>query len=123
MRIVRLATTLTLATALATTLVACTVRPALTFSPEALPDGAVGQPYSVAISIGANQTPVGDIYAEGALPPGLALPFDRNAPSSTATLSGTPTEAGTYQLTISAWCLGTNVSGQTGSHQYTIVVR
>jgi hypothetical protein len=110
------------ATLAATFLAACDWRPALSFAPTALPDATVGQPYSVEITVSGNQTPVGDLYPAGALPPGLSLPYDQDTHSSSATLSGTPTTAGTYQLTVSAWCLGTNISGQTGSHEYTLVV-
>jgi hypothetical protein len=61
--------------------------------------------------------------ADAGLPPGLTLASHENPERNRAELSGTPTTAGTYQLTISAWCLGSNVSGQTGSRQYSLVVR
>jgi hypothetical protein len=102
--------------------VACTTRPPLTFSPESLPDGTVGQLYRAVITISGNETPVGNMSADAGLPPGLTLHWDESANRNVAELSGTPTTARTYQLTISAWCLGTNISGQTGSHQYSFVV-
>jgi hypothetical protein len=65
---------------------------------------------------------VGQIFiAEGALPAGLALQHERG--KSTATLSGTPTEVGEFKLTLAAWCLGTNVSGQTGQRAYRLIVK
>ena len=113
--------TLLMVVLLGATSVACQSRPALSFAPEILPNGTVGQPYSAVIAITGNETPVGDISTADALPPGLTLVYGNRGDSS-AQLIGTPTLAGSYPLTISAWCLGTNVSGQTGSHQYTVVV-
>jgi hypothetical protein len=37
-------------------------------------------------------------------------------------IKGTPSKVGTYKITVSVWCLGTNVNGQTGEKQYTLVV-
>jgi len=34
-----------------------------------------------------------------------------------------PTETGTFKFTVGAWCLGTNVSGQTGQREYELVVK
>lgn len=109
--------------ALAWATAACYSRPALTFTPDALPDAAVGLSYSAVIMVAGNQTPVGNISADSGLPPGLSLEWVESADRNRADLNGTPTTAGTYQLTISAWCLGTNVSGQTGTRQYTLIVR
>ena len=78
--------------------------------------------YSAVITISGNQTPVFQISADIELPPGLALEYDPDVGGNRAELSGRPTVPGTYALTITAWCLGTNVSGQTGSHVYRIVV-
>jgi hypothetical protein len=41
---------------------------------------------------------------------------------SAVQIHGTPTTPGSYTFTISVWCYGTNVSGQTGDKQYTLVV-
>jgi hypothetical protein len=114
---------LLVAVVLAASSVACDTRPPLSFAPDTLPDATVGVVYSVVITISGNQTPVGDFFAESGLPPGLTLRWDESADRNRAELSGTPTATGTYQFTVSAWCLGTNVSGQTGSHAYTLLVR
>ena len=108
---------------LAAALLACGGRrPDLVFSPAELPEAQVGQSYSATISVSGNVTPVGDMFVEsGTLPAGLQLTFDEA--SRTAELSGTPTESGTYQFTVGAWCLGTNVSGQTGQREYELVVK
>jgi hypothetical protein len=94
----------------------------LIFSPTDLPEAEVGQPYQVTIAISENYTPVGDVFIEsGALPSGLTLTFLEN--TDTAEITGTPEEAGTFEFVIGAWCMGTNVSGDTGRQAYTLVVR
>ncbi len=93
----------------------------LVFNPDKLPDAQVGVPYEATISISQNRTPVGDIsVSEGTLPSGLELVYVRA--EDTAKITGTPTQAGTFTFTISVWCFGTSVNGQTGEKQYTIVV-
>ena len=118
----KLAATLT-ASVLALTVAACnTGRPALTFTPDKLPDAITGQSYSAVLTVTGNETPVGDMYvSDGAPPAGVTLDFTRG--DTTGTLHGTPAAAGTYVFKVSAWCLGTNVSGQTGEQGYTLVVR
>ena len=122
MRAMRLRSIL-LVTLLAMTLAACSsTTAALQFSPDRLQDGAVGQPYDAIIQVTNNSTPVGDMYVSaGALPPGMTLDFSRGT-SASADLQGTPTTAGSYVFTVSAWCLGTNVSGQEGEMSYSLVV-
>jgi hypothetical protein len=44
-------------------------------------------------------------------------------PANTIQISGTPTVAGTFSFTIYVWCYGTNVSGQTATQGYTLVVK
>ena len=106
---------------LSTTFCSLTPRPVLQFMPDKLTDARLGQAYKVELVISANVTPVGDIsVSDGALPPGVELVFDEQL--RTAMVAGTPSQTGSYQFTVSAWCLGTNVSGQTGDKQYTLVV-
>ena len=96
-------------------------RPPLTFSPTQLPQAHVGEPYSATITVSDNVTPVFRYrVVEGSLPPGLELLFDEA--SGSAQISGTPTEGGTFKVTIAASCLGTSVNGQTGQQQYELVV-
>lgn len=66
--------------------------PSLTFPDPAA--GEVGVVYSVALTVTGGTTPFVWTVSSGALPPGLTL----NA--STGLLSGTPTEAGSYDATI-----------------------
>ena len=106
---------------LSTSFCILTPRPALEFLPDKLPVAQVGQPYQVDILITRKMTPVGSYsITDGALPPGLHLVMDQN--TRIGRISGTPTQAGMVKFTVSVWCLGTNVNGQTGNKQYTLVV-
>ena len=98
-----------------------TPRPALEFKPDQLPAARAGDPYRVDILVAGNVTPVGFFsITNGTLPPGLNLASERN--QQFGRISGTPSQTGTYTFTVSVWCLGTNVGGQTGDKQYTLVV-
>ncbi len=104
-----------------TTFCILTPRPTLEFMPDKLPNALVGHIYDVEILIARNVTPVGNYsISAGVLPPGLALVVDKQV--HTAVITGTPGQAGTFKFTVSVWCYGTNVSGQTGDKQYTLVV-
>ncbi len=114
---------LLLVLAAALSLAACTPdRPALSFAPDRFPEGQVGRPLTVTVTVSGNVTPVGDIFvSDGTLPPGLSLHAQRG--NASAEVAGTPRQAGTFTFTISAWCLGTNVSGQSGERKYEMVVK
>ena len=98
-------------------------QPALVFSPNNLPDGHPNQPYAQTITIAENRTPLGGIsILDGSLPAGLTIekiPGSNNA----GRIVGTPVTTGTADFTVSVYCLGTNVSGQTGTKRYTLSVR
>lgn len=98
-------------------------RPALVFVPDALPAGTVGIAYQARIVVEQTETPVsGASLGAGALPDGLVLellPGERD----TVRISGTPTQPGAFEFTLSVWCFGTNESGQTGDQRYTVTVR
>lgn len=69
-----------------------------------------------------NDTPVGEFWiSEGTLPAGLEL-IKVEDEQDTARISDVPAESGTFTFTVSVWCYGTNVSGQTGAQEYSIVV-
>jgi len=97
-------------------------RPALGFVPAQLPAAQVGQPYDVLIRVTHTRTPVDSAaLGGGALPAGLTL---EKAPGGVgARIVGKPTVAGTASFTVSVTCFGTNVTGQSGSQRYTLVVR
>ena len=65
---------------------------------------------------------MGGASVQDALPPGLELALAKE-PADTIEISGTPTVAGKYSFTISVWCYGTNVSGQTATQAHTLMVR
>ena len=106
-----------------TAVLGCTPRPALQFSPATLPDAQVGSSYAATITVSQAVTPVGGTSVQdGALPAGLDLALAKQA-ENTIQISGTPTVAGTFSFTIYVWCYGTNVSGQTATQGYTLVVK
>lgn len=96
-------------------------RPALGFEPAQLPAAQVGKPYDVLIRVTHNQTPVDSAQlVSGALPAGLTL---EKAPNGVgARVVGRPVHAGTVSFTVRVTCFGTNVTGQSGSRSYTLVV-
>ena len=95
----------------------------LVFSPGTLPDAQVGSPYATTITVSQTRTPVGGAsVSAGALPAGLDLELSPDH-DNTIHISGTPTASGTFHFTVSVWCYGTNVSGQTGSVEYTLLVK
>ena len=94
----------------------------LLITPESLPEAQVGVRYEVKMQITQNVTPVGEmIIQDGELPAGLEFVFlnDENA----AQIIGIPEDAGVFEFTVSAWCYGTQVSGQTLEKKYQIVVK
>jgi hypothetical protein len=106
-----------------TAVLGCTPRSALQFSPATLPDAQVGSPYAATITVSQAATPVGGASVQdGALPAGLDLALAKE-PINTIQVSGAPTVSGTFSFTISVWCYGTNVGGQTATQQYVLVVK
>jgi hypothetical protein len=98
-----------------------TPRPELKFDPDALPSAQVGIPYKAIIQVSQNVTPVFTLFvSEGELPGGLTLEYVEN--DSQARITGTPIQTGTFKFLVTAMCLGTSVSGQTGEKEYLIVV-
>lgn len=87
--------------------------PALTLTPNTLPDGRAGTAYQQTFTIAAaGLGTLSFTISAGALPPGLTL----NA--ATGALSGTPTQAGTVTFTIRAAAS----SGCTGTREYTLTI-
>ena len=106
-----------------TAVLGCVPRSALEFSPTTLPDAQAGTSYSATITVNQAATPVGGASVQdGALPAGLVLALAKE-PIDTIQISGTPAVAGTFSFTISVWCYGTQVSGQTATQAYTLVVK
>ena len=104
-----------------TSVVGC--RSELQFSPTTLPEAQVGSAYTATITVSQAATPVGGAgIQDGALPAGLDLVLVQQ-PIDTIQISGTPTVSGTFSFTISVWCYGTNVSGQTATQHYVLAVK
>ena len=94
----------------------------LKFEPDRLPDAQANVTYETQIHVTQNRTPVGDFaISKGALPSGLEMKKVEGL-KDTARITGAPTEVGTFTFTVSVWCYGTNVSGQTAEKEYSIVV-
>ena len=75
----------------------CSGPSALTITTASLPGGTVNQAYSQPVTATGGTTPYGWSVVSGSLPPGLSL-----SPTGTpsATISGTPTTAGSYNFTV-----------------------
>lgn len=94
----------------------------LAFEPDSLPAAQVGEAYEAEMHITENRTPVGDFsISKGALPTGLEL-VKVEGVENTARISGIPEQAGTFTFTVHVWCYGTNVPGEEGDKEYSIVV-
>jgi hypothetical protein len=76
-----------------------------------VPDGVVGTPYSTAVSAVGGTPPYSWSLVSGSLPPGLAL-------SSTGTISGTPTVAGSFTFTLKV----TDSTGASATQALTITI-
>lgn len=89
---------------------AVTVCPIVTIAPAALAPGAVGTLYSQILAAAGGTGPY-VFAATGSIPPGLAL-------AGGGTLSGTPTQTGTFAFTVTA----TDVNGCVGRTTYSLGV-
>jgi len=84
---------------------------AIVVSPATLPDATAGTAYSQTLTASGGVAAYSFSLSAGSLPAGLTL-------STGGALSGTPTEAGSFSITVTA----TDANGQTGSRAYTLVV-
>ena len=97
-------------------------RATLSFSPGSLPDAKVGQRYEQEIHIRGNETPVIQYSVQnGLLPQGLSI---ERVPGSdnTGRIVGIPLVAGVSDFEVFVICVGTNVSGQTGTQAYRLTI-
>lgn len=85
--------------------------PTLTINPPTLPNGVAGAAYNQTVTATGGTATYFFALAAGALPPGLSL-------STAGALSGTPTQAGSYNFTITA-----ESNGCTGAQAYTLGIR
>lgn len=88
--------------------------PIITLSPNTLPVGFVGTPYSATITGSGGSAPYGNFTVTGgALPNGLTL-------SSTGTITGIPTATGFFSFTVRA--LDSSAGACPGSRLYSIAI-
>ncbi|HEX7339127.1 MAG TPA: putative Ig domain-containing protein [Rhodanobacteraceae bacterium] len=85
--------------------------PTISLTPASLPGGAVASAYNASLDASGGVGPYTYAVSSGALPAGVHL-------QPSGHLTGTPTAAGTFQLTVTA----TDAHSQTGSHNYTLQV-
>jgi hypothetical protein len=88
-----------------------TICSSITVNPASLPAGTVGAPYSQTFTA-TGGTALRTFALTGTLPAGLSFS------AATATLSGTPTQTGSFPITVTA----TDANGCTGSRSYTLVI-
>ncbi|MBB1616513.1 IPT/TIG domain/outer membrane autotransporter barrel domain-containing protein [Pseudomonas sp. UMC65] len=86
--------------------------PSITLSPGSLSNGTAGTPYSSTLSATGGTVPYSYSITSGSLPTGLSLN------TGTGAISGIPSAAGTFNLTITA----TDTNGATGSQAYSITI-
>ncbi|HEX4853076.1 putative Ig domain-containing protein [Arenimonas sp.] len=85
--------------------------PTIVVDPATLPNPVAGAAYAEAITATGGVGPYGFALTAGSLPNGLTL-------SAGGSLSGTATEVGTFNFTVTA----TDANGQTGSRAYSFTV-
>ncbi|MEM1557143.1 MAG: Ig domain-containing protein [Thermoproteota archaeon] len=88
---------------------------------DRLPDGQVGQPYSVTFSTTGSPYPNTMTWKISGNVPGLGFTPQPGVQSATSTLSGTPTQNGTFYFTIEAKENYPN-GASTRIHRYAIIV-
>ncbi len=90
--------------------------PTITVAPTSLSNGQIGAAYVATITASGGVSPYGYSVTSGALPAGLAL-------SSTGSITGTPTAAGSFTFTITATDSATGTGAPfTGGRSYTISI-
>ncbi|MFV0458314.1 MAG: putative Ig domain-containing protein [Actinomycetales bacterium] len=89
--------------------------PMVSISTTSLPDGTSGSAYSATMAAEGGVADYTYALTEGPLPAGLTL-------NSNGTVTGTPTEAGTFTVTVEAMDSTTGTGPATGSRQYTFDV-
>ncbi|WP_267225594.1 putative Ig domain-containing protein [Dyella silvae] len=85
--------------------------PTITVTPGSVPGGTVGTFYSQGLTAGGGVAPYTFAVTSGALPAGLTL-------SSAGAISGAPTAAGTFNISVRA----TDANGATGTQSYSVTV-
>ncbi|WP_277601974.1 putative Ig domain-containing protein [Altererythrobacter sp. BO-6] len=84
--------------------------PVIAITPAALPNGQVGAAYTQALSASGGAGTHTVAITAGTLPAGLSF--------ANGAITGTPTQAGTFNLTLT----GTDANGQTASQAYSLTI-
>jgi hypothetical protein len=93
------------------------VPPPITISPATLPNGRVGVPYSQSVTAsGGIGPPYTGSISQGVLPPGLTAVGSGAA--GMGTITGTPTQAGTFTFTVTV----ADAQKNTAAKQYSITI-
>ncbi|HEX7813767.1 putative Ig domain-containing protein [Dyella sp.] len=91
-------------------------QPVIVISPTTLPAGTVNSSYSVSLSASGGTSPYSYTLSSGSLPAGMTL-------ASNGLLSGTPTQAGNFNITVLASDATTGPAAPySGSRSYTLQV-
>jgi uncharacterized protein with beta-barrel porin domain len=85
--------------------------PTVVVSPATLANATAASPYSATVTASGGVAPYTFSLTSGALPVGMSF-------NSAGTFSGTPTQSGTFSLTVQA----SDANGQTGTHVYSLTV-
>lgn len=89
--------------------------PAIAISPGSVPNPSVASAYSQALTASGGTAPYTYAISAGSLPAGMSLGSD-------GLLSGTPTAAGTFNLTVTATDSSSGTGPYVGNRAYTITV-
>jgi hypothetical protein len=95
----------------------------LSTSPATPASATVGQSFSLAFALTGAPSAARSYEIRGTLPPGLSVPGMAGdlLNASTGTITGTPTTAGSYSLSIRAWS-STNKRGDGGNPTFTVQI-
>jgi hypothetical protein len=93
----------------------------LSTNPSSPATATVGQPFSMVFAFVGSPTSAASYEIRGTLPPGLSVPGLSGdlLNDSSGTITGTPTVAGSYSLSIRGWN-NTNKRGNGGDRTYTV---
>ena len=85
----------------------------------------VGTPFSMVFSVASSASGTGFYMVSGTLPPGLSIAgmdSSGGVSGSAATISGTPTTAGAYSVSIQAWGPGNSAASFTNGVSYSLTI-
>ena len=89
--------------------------PTLSFTPASLPDASQAVAFSQALSVSGGAAPYSFSITSGALPSGVTL-------SAGGVISGTPTQSGTFDITVRVTDSSTGSGPATATRAYSLVV-